>query len=389
MSRPVATTAPRSGLSPAARVPLLFLGFIGLLFGAGAGLARLGWSVPDAMAGVAALHGPLMVCGFFGVVIAIERAVALGRYWAYGGPLLAGIGAVLTTLVAVTPAATNYAALFYFGGGLVFLGASLDVLRRQRELFTLTLAIGAACWPIGTALWLAGQPVSSAVPWWLAFLILTIAGERLELSRFLPPSRGAKTAFGVILVVILVGLLTALTQPGRMLFAAGLLALAVWLVRQDIARRTVRGRGLTRFIAWCLLAGYFWLAIGALAALATDGFVPAGGAGYDATLHALTLGFVFSMVFGHAAIILPAVLRVVLPYHRSFYLPLLLLHASVAIRLLGDAGIGLGQAEAGFAWTRMGGAINALALAAFIVTMAGAVLRGRASRKTAVAARPG
>lgn len=388
MNRPADTSAPRSGLPPPARVPLLFLGFIGLLFGAGAGLARLGWTVPEAMAGAAGLHGPLMICGFFGVVIAIERAVALGRYWAYGGPLLAGIGAVLTALATVTPAATNYAALFYFGGGLVFLGASLDVLRRQRELFTLTLAIGAACWPIGTALWLAGHPVPAAVPWWLAFLILTIAGERLELSRFLPPSRGAKTAFGVILLVILVGLLGAQTQPGQLLFAVGLLALSVWLVRQDIARRTVRGRGLTRFIAWCLLAGYFWLAIGALVALATGGFTP-GGAAYDAALHALTLGFVFSMVFGHAAIILPAVLRVVLPYHWSFYLPLLLLHGSLAIRLLGDARIGLGQIDAGFAWTRMGGAINALALAAFILAMASAVYRGRQSRKAAAVQRSG
>lgn len=388
MSRPAEASAPRSGLPPPARVPLLFLGFIGLLFGAGAGLARLGWAVPEAMAGTAGLHGPLMICGFFGVVIAIERAVALGRYWAYGGPLLAGVGAILTALATAVPAATNYAALFYFGGGLVFLGASLDVLRRQRELFTLTLAIGAACWPIGTALWLAGQPVPAAVPWWLAFLILTIAGERLELSRFLPPSRGAKTAFGVILLVVLVGLFGAQTQPGQLLFAAGLLALSVWLVRQDIARRTVRGRGLTRFIAWCLLAGYFWLAVGALVALATGGLAP-GGAAYDAALHALTLGFVFSMVFGHAAIILPAVLRVVLPYHWSFYLPLLLLHGSLAIRLLGDARIGLGQADAGFAWARMGGAINALALAAFILTMAGAVYRGQKSRKAGAVQRAG
>src|SRR5690606_15908617 len=105
------------------------------------------------------------------------------------------------------------------------------------------------------------------------------------------------------------------------------------------------------------------------------GFVP-GNSAYDAALHALTLGFVFSMVFGHAAIILPAVLRVALPYHPSFYLPLVLLHASVAIRLVGDAG-------AGYGWTRVGGLLNALALAAFIATMLGAVLRGRRSRAQA------
>ncbi len=77
------------GLPPAARVPLLILGFVGLVVGAGAGLARLGYVVPDLAAAAAALHGPLMICGFFGVVIALERAVAIGRLWAYAGPLLA------------------------------------------------------------------------------------------------------------------------------------------------------------------------------------------------------------------------------------------------------------------------------------------------------------
>ena len=39
------------------------------------------------------------------------------------------------------------------------------------------------------------------------------------------------------------------------LFAAGLLALALWLLQYDIARRNIGTRGLTRFIAACLLSG--------------------------------------------------------------------------------------------------------------------------------------
>lgn len=356
-----------SGPTPAWRVPLLMLGFVGLLVGTLAGLARLGWPMPDIASAAVTLHGPLMIGGFFGVVIALERAVAISRWWAYAGPLLAGLGALLAAL-----GAGQAAGWLFLSGGIVFTAASLDVLRRQHAMFTVTLALGAACWPIGTSLWLAGHPVYSAVPWWLAFLILTIAGERLELSRFLPPSSGANIAFGVILVAILVGLLANTTAWGGTVFAIALLALAGWLLRQDIARRTVRSKGLTRFIALCLLAGYAWLAIGALVALWAGGFVP-GGASYDAALHALTLGFVFSMVFGHAAIILPAVLRVTLPYHPTFYVPLVLLHTSLAIRLLGDAG-------AGYAWTRIGGMLNAITLAVFIGTMLAAVVRGKRSR---------
>jgi len=130
----------------------------------------------------------------------------------------------------------------------------------------------------------------------------------------------------------------------------------------------VRGRGLTRFIAVCLLSGYVWLAIGSAVILAARGLVP-GTASYDAALHAIALGFVFSMVFGHAPIIFPAVLRVAVPYHPTFYLPLALLHGSLALRLAGDAA---GQLD----WIRVGGLLNALALAAFIVGTVTAVVRG-------------
>jgi hypothetical protein len=156
---------------------------------------------------------------------------------------------------------------------------------------------------------------------------------------------------------------------GGSLFAASLLGLAVWLVRQDIARRTVRGKGLTRFIAVALLSGYVWLAVGGAVALAAGGLQP-GTRGYDAALHALLIGFVFSMVFGHAPIIFPAVLHVAVPYHPSFYLPLVLLHGSLLVRLVGDA-------SGRFEVLRIGGALNALALVAFIVGMVSAVVRGK------------
>src|SRR6266498_3023653 len=313
----------RGDLRPLQRVPLLILGFAGLFVGAGAGLARLDWSVPTAIAAVAALHGPLMICGFFGVVIALERAVAIGRYWAYLGPLLAGTGCV-----AAIAGASVVAAWFFVAGSVVFLAASVDIFRRQIALFTLTLVLGAGCWLVGNALWTARSTVHDVVPWWFAFLILTIAGERLELSRFLAPSPVAKWTFATIMVVIGAGLLGATSAWGARAFAAGLVALAAWLLKQDIARRTVRNRGLTRFIAVCLLSGYVWLAVGGGIILASGGLRP-GAASYDAALHALGLGFVFSMVFGHAPIILPAVLRVNVPYHPTFYGPLALLHVSL------------------------------------------------------------
>lgn len=345
------------------RVPLLMLGFVGLLVGAGAGLARLAWPMPALAASAAGLHGPLMVCGFFGVVISLERAVALSRLWAYLGPLAAGLGTVLALAGAV-----QWGAAMYVLGGLVLLGASLDVFCRQRALFTLTLVLGALAWVVGAVLWASGWAVHSVVPWWIAFLVLTIAGERLELSRFMPPSPVATRVFASLLALIVFCLPLQQTAWGAAGFACALLALAIWLVKQDIARRTVRAKGLTRFVAVCLLSGYFWLALGALVLLGAGGLHP-GSATYDAALHAIMLGFVFAMVFGHAPIIFPAVLRLPVPYHAWFYVPLLLLHSSLLVRLAGDA---LGHTTL----TRLGGALNALALLAFILSTATAVLLG-------------
>ena len=95
-----------------------------------------------------------------------------------------------------------------------------------------------------------------------------------------------------------------------------------------------------------------------------------GAAWRDAALHAIGLGFVFAMVFGHAPIIFPAVARVKIPYHPVFYVPLLVLHASLALRVVsGLAGYFGGQ--------RAGGAANALALLLFIATMLSSVVRGK------------
>lgn len=353
---------PTPDIRPPWRIPLLMLGLACLISGAGAGLFRLGWPIPLLSAQLVALHGPLMVSGFFGTVIALERAVALGRRWAYLGPLSSGLGG-LALIAGVAPVAVQ---LLLALGSLILLAASVHVFWRQRAMFTFTLALAAACWCAGNLLWLGGMSVSAVVPWWGGFLVLTIAGERLELSRFLPPSPAAQRLFALIVALLLVGMIWSarVSRSGDLIFAAALLALALWLLRQDIARRTVRLSGLTRFIAVCLLSGYGWLAASGAIILGAGGFVP-GSFSYDAALHALMLGFVFSMVFGHAPIIFPAVVRIAVPYHPGFYLPLILLHLSLAVRIGGDLAVLP-------TWRSAGGALNAAALLAFILGTAGA-----------------
>ena len=157
-------------------------------------------------------------------------------------------------------------------------------------------------------------------------------------------------------------------DAGLRLGGVGLLALAAWLARYDIARRTVRLGGVTRFIALCLLAGYAWLAVGGAAWLAFGADAPA--LARDAMLHALFLGFVISMVYGHAPVILPAVLRIPLPYRPGFYVHLALLQAGLVVRVVvGDI---LGYPEA---W-QVGGVLTVTSMLVFVGASAASAVGG-------------
>jgi hypothetical protein len=345
------------------RAPLLALAALALLTGLYGGLGRLGWSVPSGA--LAELHGALLISGLFGALISLERAVALGPGWAYAAPAFSGLG----TLLLLAGAPPLYGAGAYALAAVVLAAASLVITIRQPALFTGTLLFGALTWLTGNILWALGGSISDVVGWWLSFLVLTIAAERLELSRLLAPKRGSEAIFLFALAVLLAGAQNGLmTANGAVLFGIGLLLKTGWLLRHDIARQNVRRGGQTRFMAACMLAGYIWLAIAGLGLIT---FPPEGSAfGYDVALHAILIGFVLSMVFGHALIILPAVVRLRLRYAGALYAPLLLLHASVALRV----GAGL------VAWNpgRMAsGPLTALALVSFGLILVIAARRRR------------
>jgi len=228
---------------------------------------------------------------------------------------------------------------------------------------------------------LAGLGIPRAVPLWMAFLVLTIAGERLELSRVLEPPRSARIAFGLAAALVLGGAVGSVVASASALrlFGAGLIALTAWLAVHDIARRSVRKPGLAGFIALCLLSSYLWLAVSGLLTLV---FEPsAAGPRYDAILHALFLGFVMAMIFGHAPIIFPALLARPMRFLPSFYVHWGLLHATLLVRVIGD----LAGAPAAVRW---GGLLNVVTLLVFVANTGIAVATARSGRAQE-ALRPG
>src|SRR3989304_1178957 len=81
----------RPGQMTVARLPFMALAGLSLLAALGGGLIRLGWPLP-LVPTLPPNHGPLLVTGFLGTLIGLERAVALKRRWPYGAPLLSGLG---------------------------------------------------------------------------------------------------------------------------------------------------------------------------------------------------------------------------------------------------------------------------------------------------------
>lgn len=347
------------------RILLILPAVLALVAGVLSGLARLGVGMPSFFVMLVGVHGALMVGGFFGTLIGLERAVALGRGWPYLAPFLSGVAAI--TLL-VWPGEL-WAAMLLVLAALCMSAACVDVWRRQREAHLATLAVAAIAWLLGNLLWWGSGSLIAAVPAWSAFLILTIAGERLELSRFVPTPRASRVVFGVITILLLLSGVAAGIYPEALrVYALALLLLAGWLLRYDIARRTVRGKGLTRYMAVCLLSGYLWL--GGAAALGLAGGLAAGSLLRDAALHALLLGFVFAMVFGHAPVIVPALTRLRLRWHAGFYLPLVLLHGSLALRVLSAW-------NGEFAWRQWGGIGNSLVLLLFVAMVLESLQVGR------------
>ncbi|MFB6262904.1 MAG: hypothetical protein ABEL76_04655 [Bradymonadaceae bacterium] len=326
-----------------------------------AGLGRMG-AVPPPPGWLVAAHGPLIVNGFFGAVISLERAVAVDRLPAYAIPALAAAG----TWLAVgggAPSARWLAAAAALGAVVLF----ATVTYRAPELHHAVMGAGAVAWAAGATIWAVegggSWTAPLRAPWWAAFLIATIAGERLELARVLRPGPWQRRALVSSVGLLLVGAGWATFEPGMgvPVFALGVVGIAVWLGLFDVARRTARREGLTAYIGRVLLVGYAWLGVGGGLLVAAGGAT--AGPLFGAAWHAVLLGFVFSMIFAHAPVVLRALAGLRVSFHPVLYTGPVVLSLTLVLRVVGDLG-------GWFALRSAGGIGNAAAIGLFALSVA-------------------
>lgn len=340
------------------RLALMIGGGISLLAGLDAALLLLGVAAPVSTERLAAVHGMLMVLGFIGTVIALERAVALGAAWGFASPAFMGLGGI--ALLSPLP--------LKIAGALLMAGTGLQAVifiplwRRRRDAAVLVQSLGAACAFGATILFTGGVATASFLPWLIGYVVLLISGERMELARLGRSDDRAEKAVlagGVALLAAIV-LLLLFPRWAAPVLGLALLAMVVALTNVDVARKMMRSTGLPRFSAMCLMAGYVWLTVaGGILVLVPN---PFDGGAYDALVHSVMLGFTMSMIFAHAAVILPAVLRRPLPYHPVMYVPAALLHVALAVRVIGGD-----LRDVHLVW-QIGGVGNVIAVLLFVVT---------------------
>lgn len=144
------------------------------------GWLRIGWAFPVSLS--VAHHGALMVGSFLGTVIVLERVVALKIKWLYLLPILSGVSSIFFLLNNVQAAVWL---LIIASAGFVLI--YFIIIQRYKHYYFYIMQAGAISWLIGNMLLMKSATYFLSVPWWISFILLTVLGERLELSKFLPP----------------------------------------------------------------------------------------------------------------------------------------------------------------------------------------------------------
>jgi len=344
-------------------LPFLVIGILALLTALLGGLMRAGWQLPALSINLSLLHGPIMVGGFLGTVISLERAVALNKKWSYLAPLSTALG-----IITLWISPLNFLSPWLILTGsviLIFIFLEFQKLKNSVDIFLMNVA--ALVWAVSNLLWISGQPFYQLSMWWIVFLLLTITAERMQLSGLGQKKWSSNSGYFTGLFFVFAALIVSFTlaELSWYLLAAGFIIFAIWLLRYDIARRTIRHKGLTRFIAACLLSGYFWLLVAGILVFIE---VPvAGGLMYDAVLHALFVGFVFSMIFGHAPIIFPAIIGAPIDFHGRFYLHFGLLQLSLLFRVIADI---MGWLDG----RSLGSMLNVIAILLFLINTVSSII---------------
>ncbi|MCI0447769.1 hypothetical protein L0152_31720 [bacterium] len=202
----------------------------------------------------------------------------------------------------------------------------------------------------------------------LVFPIAVIAVERLEMS-FLLKKIGSRM---VLLLLIgwcsLWNLSTWRGIPNHSVMGGITLLLVALIAFYDTALRVSQKQsdGLHKFLRTALMLSYAWLFLGAVAMTASSKISSA--IFKDVQFHLIGLGFIFTMILGHAPLILSSALSK-LPPKKAPMIPFLVFQAATVLRILGD--FALLKSVPFWQWSGwISGLIHAISFFVYVATLA-------------------
>lgn len=305
---------------------ILPLIFISLLTGIFTGWFRIGWNLPITLP--AGEHGALMVGSFIGTLICLERSVSYPNKIALLVPIINSLSIIFFLLNM-----PKIAYIFLLLGSAGLTTIYYFLYAKHKGIHILIMLSGALCYLIGNAILVNTSFYPASVMWWIAFLFLTITGERLELSRFVINKNvfAKQLVLLILLGVFVIAIMLPFHSIGGYTAAISLIGTAIWLFKYDMAKHSLKKPGQSFYSGLLLITGYFWLMVTGL-------FFAIGsyyGSFYDTSIHSFFLGFVFLMIFAHAPVILPAVLKLsIKPFGKTLYIWYVFLNLSLVFRIL-------------------------------------------------------
>lgn len=305
------------------------------------------------------LHSIIMVFGFLAGIVMTERVGGIAslpggrdfRLHAFMVPLtILGVLWVTLGYVMLQPALRYFGAFLLTAGCLMF----LLTLRFLRSLTDYSLPFS---FMILSVLALLGAAVLSGVTLpsgnlgfvmlLLAFPVLFILGERIDLAKFTATASSTrKFTLSLVLAVLTVALfatsalqiqliLTNVTFLLGSIFLFAVLLVALLTEIPNLRRLSKSPRALQRHVSLHVRVAYVWGLLGLFLAIVYGLSVYRLNL-YDSFIHALSVGYVGTMILAHGPLILPAVMSKSFSEAKLSTAPLAMLSLSVALRTFGE-----------------------------------------------------
>src|SRR5262245_43813811 len=304
-------------------------------------------------------HGEIMLGGFLAALIIFERMIALRIDSLIWVPYVYASSALM--IHSGNPAARiiHLAAL---AGWIMHRWIAYRKFHRWEKSLVESVAFitltSALMYPGG----LAARPEVALQG--LAFPIAVIAIERFGMSFPMKKITSRLVLIGLIAWCGLWNLVTWRGIPNLTMMGGVTLVLVASIAFHDMALRASQKQtdGLHKFLRNALTLSYTWLFIAAVALTVSSKISSA--ISKDVLFHLIGLGFIFTMILGHAPLILSAAIGK-LPPKKAPVIPFLIFQAATLLRIIGD--FSLMKSLALWQWSGwISGLIHAISFFAYI-----------------------